>query len=198
MCYLHFKNLPLEPISFHLNLLSSACRVHVERKLTSSAVMWARLHCSPLELSLHTLLKEISVNLSPLPWFLSDGSGLPQRRGASRAPPVSVAGVWWPRIFLHQRYDNFFSHVCQERECGVDDKVYEPCGSGRGAVTFHLTGGKWKSQNSRRFAERRKVCPPIWDSATGVLFRSHRGEKGRPSSASLSPSQRQTRREEIF
>lgn len=79
VCYLHFKNLPLEPISFHLNLLSSACRVHVERKLTSSAVMWARLHCSPLELSLHRLLKEISVNLSPLPWFLSDRSGLPQR-----------------------------------------------------------------------------------------------------------------------
>lgn len=50
---------------------------------------------------------------------------------------------------------------------------------------------------SRKFGERR-VCIPIWDSATSVLLRSHRGEKGRPSSASLSPSQRQTRREEIF
>lgn len=50
---------------------------------------------------------------------------------------------------------------------------------------------------SRKFGER-SVCIPIWDSATSVLLRSHRGEKGRPSSASLSPSQRQTRREEIF
>lgn len=49
-------SLPLEPLSFHLNLLSSVCRVQVERKLTSSAVMWARLHCRPLELSFQRLL----------------------------------------------------------------------------------------------------------------------------------------------
>lgn len=45
----------------------------------------------------------------------------------SCAQPVSVAGIWWPRIFLHQRYNHLFSHVCQQWECGVHNKVYEPC-----------------------------------------------------------------------
>lgn len=57
-------------------------------------------------------------------------------------PPVSVAGVWWPRISLHQRYNNLFSHVCQQRECGVHDKVYEPCRSRRRAVNLYISADK--------------------------------------------------------
>lgn len=123
------------------------CRVHVERKLTSSAVMWARLHCSPLELSLQRLLvKQISVNLS-LRWKWAAPV-----RGMTCVPPVSVAGVWWPRIFLHQRYNNLFSHVCQQRECGVHDEVYEPCRSSRKHINLHILDDK--SQNGKvRIAE---------------------------------------------
>lgn len=116
---------PLEPLSFHFSLLSSVCRVHVERKLTSSAVMWARLHCSPLELSFQRLL------------CLLQGSGGP---GFSSTRGITI-----------------FSAMSVSRE----------------NVGYTM-----------------KSIKPIWDSATRVLFRSHKGEEGRPSSASLSPSQR--------
>lgn len=115
---------PLEPLSFHLSLLSSVCRVQMERKLTSSAVIWARLHCRPLELSFHRLL------------CLLQGSGGP---GFSSTRGITI-----------------FSAMSVSRE----------------NVGYTM-----------------KSMKPIWDSATRVLFRSHRGEKGRPSSASLSPSQ---------
>lgn len=141
--YFHFQDIPLEPLSFHWNLLSSVCRVHVERKLTSSAVMWARLHCSPLELSLQRLLvNQISVNLSLLPFISIRSKGVAPVRGTSCVPPVSVAGVWWPRIFLHQGYNDLFSHVCQQRECGVHDEVYEPCRSRRKHVKMHILDDK--------------------------------------------------------
>lgn len=39
--------------------------------------------------------------------------------------PVSVAGVWWTRVLLHQRNNDLFSHVRQQRECRIDYEVYE-------------------------------------------------------------------------
>lgn len=63
------RNLPFEPLSFHLSLLSSVCRVQVERKLTSSAVMCARLHCRPLELSFQRLLRTNNYCHLCLYWF---------------------------------------------------------------------------------------------------------------------------------
>lgn len=38
---------------------------------------------------------------------------------------VSVAGVWWTRVLLHQRNNDLFSHVRQQRECRIDYEVYE-------------------------------------------------------------------------
>lgn len=44
-------------------------------------------------------------------------------------PPVSVAGIWGTRIFLHQRNHYLLSHVCQQGERRVHDEVDEACGS---------------------------------------------------------------------
>lgn len=144
----------MRPLSFHLNLLSSVCRVHVDRKLTSSAVMWARLHCSPLELSLQRLLMEIDSYYPSNLAFLSIWS-----RWAATATcqpitvcvsPVSVAWVWWPWIFLHQRYNDLFSHVCQQRERGVYDEVYEPCRRTTGNNNLCISAAKMQDGNTDR------------------------------------------------
>ena len=50
---------------------------------------------------------------------------------------------------------------------------------------------KWQPLNTNRCVIVGGGGIPIWESATRVVFRSHSGEKGRPSSASLSPSQRE-------
>lgn len=38
---------------------------------------------------------------------------------------VSVAGVWWTWVLLHQRNNNLFGHVRQQRECRIHNEVYE-------------------------------------------------------------------------
>lgn len=57
--------------------------------------------------------------------------------GEHKPVPVSVTGVWWARVLLHQRNHNLFRHVRQQGERRVHDKVDE---------TY---GGKKKQSNLR-------------------------------------------------
>lgn len=48
--------------------------------------------------------------------------------GEHKPVPVSVTGVWWARVLLHQRNHNLFRHVRQQGERRVHDKVDETYG----------------------------------------------------------------------
>lgn len=140
MYYLHFQNIPLEPLSFHLNLLSSVCRVHVERKLTSSAVMWARLHCSPLELSLQRLLaKQISGNRSPLPLLLSGLSGLLQPEAGTVCHLCLLQGSGGPGFASTRGMTTFSAMSVSSENVGYTIKSMNPEGEELLTCTFQLT-----------------------------------------------------------
>lgn len=94
-------------------------------------------------------------------------------------------------------------HVCEDSECRDNDEVDEPCvhrkadvlnAAGVSCVNARITELPFETQTEWHLhiqLNQNQIqcshCSPIWDWATMVDLRSHNGEKGNPSSASLSP-----------
>ena len=204
--------LPLAALSFHFCLFSWMYLVQVERKLARSALMSPSSRCSSRDVCRHCELWGHSHQRHPHPTrpHIPNAMGSPLKaephrsgKGETEAQPRSrarridggVAAGPQPGLLAARRValgfgavlvlgqHHLLGHISQHGEGGLHNEVNETCGGERArrcGVGAAPPPGWGQGRGCHHHS-------PIWDWATSVEVRSQRGEKGSPSSASLSP-----------
>lgn len=130
-----------------------------------------------------TIQQNQSVRVLTLTYGSRSGwSVWPRRWAAWRSSPSCLWGQWtwgwrWSRWTLRTQKDS--TRLVPQRVCGVNATTTE-------RLLESVTEWHLHSQLNL-YHIKRSHCSPIWDWATMVDLRSHSGENGNPSSASLSP-----------